>query len=298
MAFKETPMGTSCKWFAIVAIVAVPTMSTAGGTERGVRFDSPQVLDLAARSLKAPPTKSMSVSILGADDAQRILAAAALDQAHATLTFSDELFGCGTEAKDCLRTHEKTLLAAASSVRRDGAAIDIKVGNSGSIRFVDWTMPTTKTADGDEETHWYLGTLPGSGYERVEVQFGHDAPGSFLINAKSGKVAFVHNGSDIVAPAPDGLHLLTFNVDNPPLSLRVAVLDASGPRVELQCAAAEKDEATSAQFKGWHAQAADIELTVKNKPPVALRIGHEGENWTAAASDPKGLAALSFACRQ
>ena len=70
-------------------------------------------------------------------------------------------------------------------------------------------------ADGDEETHWYLGTLPGSRYQRVEVQFGHDAPGNFLVNPQSGKVAFVHNGADLVAPSPDGMLLVTWNALNP-----------------------------------------------------------------------------------
>lgn len=289
-------MRIGCKWIVIAAIGALPLICAGEHADRGLRFDSLQVLDLAARSLQAPPSNPLRVSNLSADEARRILAAAEISQEHATLPFSDDLFGCGTHAKKCLQAHERRLLAASSAVRRVGAAIEIKPVDAAAFHFFDWAVAGTALADPDGETHWYLGTLPGSAYVRIEVQFEHDSPGSFLINQKSGKVAFVHNGSDIVALTSDGLYLLTFNMDSPPLALRVAALDAAGPRVVLECVVTAADDKTTAQFKGWHAQSADLELSVKNKP-LALRIGREGESWDVAAADPQVLAAIGFTCR-
>src|SRR4029079_5405206 len=130
-------------------------------------------------------------------------------------------------------------------VRREQRRLVIKPAAAPVVTYIDWAEPTTKNADGDSETHWSLGTLSGSGFHQVEVQFGHDAPGSFLINPENGKTAFVHSGSDIVALSPDKSRLVTFNPDNPPLTLRVAVLDESGPRIELECTARADDRATA-----------------------------------------------------
>jgi len=157
-----------------------------------------------------------------------------------------------------------------------------------AVTFSDWTLPETRTADGDSEKHWYLGALAGSGYWRVEVQFGHDAPGNFLINPQSGKVAFVHNGSDVAAPSPDGLYLLTFNPDNPPATLRVAALDAAGPRVELQCNAGDGHE--SIEFKGWHGvESFDLTLVPRARSRLVhalpMRLTRAGGVWTLAGAN-------------
>jgi hypothetical protein len=267
---------------------------TVNAADRGVRFDSPGVLDLAQRSLRL--NNAVSMTVLDAQDQKRILAEPTLDEAHATLEFSQDLFGCKAEDdKACLRKHEQSL--SPSAVVRSGRKLTVSTADGARSVFVDWSMPESKTADGDAETHWYLGTLTGSGYHRVEVQFGHDSPGSFLVNPQSGKIAFVHNGSDIVALAPDGKHLLTFNAENPPLSLRVAALDATGPRLVLECSAAAHDDKTAARFKGWRdAQTFDSVLT-GGSASIALRAHSAGDTWNLV-SDPQGLAALGFTCHQ
>jgi hypothetical protein len=149
--------------------------------------------------------------------------------------------------------------------------------------------------------HAYLGRLAGNGYHRIEVQFGHDAPGSFLVNPGNGKVAFVHNGGDIAVPAPDGMHMLTFNSMNPPLSVRVVALDASGPRLALTCTV-KPDSPATAQFKGWHdASAFDLALLpggTRGEEIIALRLRHDAQGWHVASIDPGRIAMIAFACRQ
>ena len=279
---------TRCAAFASLLL---PAFCLAGS--QGVRFNSPGVIDLARHEALAhgkalPPTE------LAASAAHQILAAPAWDQDKATLPFSDYAFGCAADSKTCVAEHEQKLISAsAGSAQRIKQRLSIKAADAPALVFVDWIEPTTKTADGDEEKHWYLGTLPKNGYHQVEVQFGHDAPGSFLINPRSGKAAFVHSGSDIAAVSPDGAHLVTFNADNPPLTLRVAALDASGPRVELECVARDDDRAT-AQFKGWHDDGSFDFVLMRAGEPTPARISHIASTWSLAVDAAR---LHGFGCR-
>jgi len=165
---------------------------------------------------------------------------------------------------------------------------------------IDGTQAGTPTTDGDEAAHWYLGRLDGSNYPRIEVRFGHDAPGDSLINPQSGKVAFVHNGSDVVAPAPDGKQLLTFNTLNPPLSIRIAALDGSSPRLLLHCAGSKGGDKVTAQFKGWpdtHGFDLAIEIHAarsKLVQQIAVRITQNTAGWNLASTNPEPLETMGF----
>jgi len=279
-----------------VLLLASAAFAAGRDATRGQRFNSSGVLDLA-RHAQLHKGRMLAVVALDAGVARQILAAPVLDQEHATLPFSDYLFSCPTESNTCVAQHEQNLIAAADgAVRHEQQRLVIKPAAAPAVTFIDWAEPTTGTADGDSETHWYLGTLPGNGFHQVEVQFGHDAPGSFLVNPQNGKSAFVHNGSDIAAPAPGGMHLVTFNADNP-LLLRVAALDAAGPRLELECAAHAQGRLT-AQFKGWHDEASfDLVLTAPGAPPLPVRIAHENAGWTLEPADPGALPAAGIACQ-
>jgi hypothetical protein len=266
---------------------------------QGLRFNSPGVLDLAERTQKIARTSPLPATALPAPDAEKILAAPALAEEQSSLPFSDDVFGCKTPSTACSVERERKLLSIADgSVKRIDKQLVVAVGSGKALVFVDWKMPESKTADGDEETHWYLGSMPGSAYHRVEVQFGHDAPGSFLINPQSGKTAFVHNGADVVAPSSDGKHLLTFNTLNPPLSIRVAALDATGPRLELQCEVSANASSARAAFKGWH-DAVSFDLAIQpdqGKRSSALRIALTAGAWSMSVSDAALLAEIGFAC--
>jgi hypothetical protein len=293
----------------VVVVVAVALCALVSGTplakdvlHGGLRFDSPGVLDLAERTQEIAGGSAVPVVPLPEADANAIIAAPSLGEEHPSLRFSDEEYACSPPSRKCSRAHERALIeASGGAARRDGSHLVILSSAGAAADFVDWSMATTKSADGDEATHAYLGRLGGSGYHRVEVQFGHDAPGNFLVNPENGKIAFVHNGSDVVVPAPDGLRLVAFNAMNPPLSLRVAVLDATGPRLALTCTV-NRDSAATAQFKGWHdAHGFDLALLAAGaggEESVPLRISHDARGWSVAASDFRRVSASGFSCSQ
>jgi hypothetical protein len=291
----------------LLSIACVGALAMAEGSlarsapDRGLRFDSPGVLDLAQRSAKLEAGKRAILDVLPPADASSILAAAPInEETPLQLGFSEDVFACKGGAAACMREHEAKLIAQADGAvkRIDKRLVVVGVGQPAI--FVDWSQAETKSADGDQETHWYLGRLAGNGYHRVEVQFGHDAPGNFLLNPKNGKIAFVHNAADIVAVTADGKYLFTFNTLNPPLSLRVAQLDAAGPKLILVCGARADDDKSSAEFKGWrNASAFDLVVHVGGAAAghdVALRVSNADNAWKAAASDAAQLTAAGFTC--
>jgi hypothetical protein len=282
----------------ILPSVLLAVSLCAFATDFGLRFNSPGVIDLSARTQQLHG-REIVASALDGDAAKKIASAPTLDQERATLPFSDYLFGCAADSKTCVPQHESRLIAASNGVvKRDNKRLSIKPTEAAPDVFVDWQEPTTKTADGDGETHWYLGVLPKSGFHQVEVQFEHDAPGSFLVNPKNGKAAFVHSGSDIASLSPDGLHLVTFNPDDTPGSLRVAAFDADGPRVELQCTA--RDERATVEFKGWR-NAGTFDLVIVEHSArhrlvraFPFRLTREAGAWTMATAS---AAAQGFSCQ-
>lgn len=280
------------------------TVAANKKVERGLRFDSPGVLDLSARPLKLPAAHEPATALLMDDAANAILAAPALSEDNASLPFSATVYGCKEAAADCARAAERTRIDSNTRrVSRDGKQLVITTIDGPAATFIDWVQPTTKIADGDAETHYYLGRLAGSDYQRVEVQFGHDAPGSFLINPKSGKVAFVHNGGDIVALSPSGWHIADFAPLDEQHPLRIAMLDEAGPRVELQCALTGHDNKLDVKLKGWHDPfTLDLELEFPahaTQPaarlPVRLMRKPSG-TWTVATPDAARFAASGYRC--
>jgi hypothetical protein len=268
---------------------------------RGLRFDSAGVIDLSARPLKLGGARSIATAPLNESAASAILAAPALTEDDAALPFSEAAFGCKEDAADCARAGERTRIDAnRRRVARDGKQLVITPIEGSVANLIDWSQPETKQADGDSETHWYLGRLAGSGYHRVEVQFGHDAPGSFLIDPKSGKVAFVHNGGDVTAISQSGWHIADLGSSG---ELRVAALDENGPRVELQCAPAKPEGKLDVKLKGWHNPfALDLEVDVPahaTQPAArfAVRLTRDaGGSWSMAGSDAARIAALDWRC--
>jgi hypothetical protein len=292
---------TGCAAVVIAAwSIALSHAAAVGG--QGVRFDSPGVLDLADRALKVDHGVDVPVAELAAADAEGIFAVAAIDEDKPALRFSDDEYACAKPSRRCSLEHERRLVeTAGATVERDGKHLTVNPASGAPVTFIDWKQPAAKNADGDEETHWYLGRLPGSGYERVEVQFGHDAPGTFLVSSQSGKTLFVHNGSDLAVPSPDAKLLVTWNAPNPPLSIRVGALDAAGPRLELQCEAPADGRPMTAVFKGWHdAMAFDAVLEFgmpgKATPRTAVRLVRIDGTWQMQASDPARVAGSGFTC--
>ncbi|MEP6483752.1 MAG: hypothetical protein ABJB01_04830, partial [Rudaea sp.] len=213
------------------------------------------------------------------------------------------VFGCKPPSKRCSQSAEhKRIDASKGTATRQGATLNIAANAGAPVVFKDWKLAESKSADGDGETHWYLGTLPGSGYARVEVQFEHDAPGDFLINAANGKSAFVHNGSDVVALSPEGLSVLTYDNLNAPMSMRIASLGRDGPSIAVQCVG-KADDRTQVEIRGWRdAKTVDLAIVSRDEAgqraqTAAVRLQKIGSVWQIATGNPERLLALGFSCR-
>lgn len=270
--------------------VALGLIGTAAFAADGLRFDSPGVLDLSKRPSQAIAGREVPVGALSVADAAAILAAPSQDESTGPLAFSGDMFGCSESDRACTKRHEDELITKEGrSVYRGRGRLVIVPESAPSVTFVDTMVPATKVADGDATRHIYLGRIAGSGYHRVEVQFDHDSPGSFLIAGNSGKSAFVHNGSDVVALAPTGDRIVVFNTIEMPLALVVAQL-GGWPVIELRCSAAP---AVTASFRGWHGDAFDLALT-KGQLSYAVRLARDETGWSVAG----GTALTGFSCRR
>jgi len=280
----------------VAAIAFCASALAATEVDRGTRFDSPGVLDLAASAAAAADRRAETVLLTPADvDAIRVAPIVGADALP--LPVAADVFHCAPANRSCLDAGERQALAAGAAARA-GELLGVRPAQGATVEFVDWNRPPTATADGDGETHRYLGRLPGSGYHRVEVEFAHDAPGSFLVNPANGKIAFVHNAADLVAPAPDGRHLVEFNADDAMRPLRVAALDETGPRLVLSCQFGGDHSALA--FKGWHDAASfDLLLTPDRNAAsvtVPLRIARIGDAWQLRIAETARTVSAQFRC--
>ncbi len=157
----------------------------------------------------------------------------------------------------------------------------------------------------DGEKFLYAGRLSGSGYHRVEVRYGHDSPGSFLINPFSGKTAYAHNGSDVAVLSPSGERLLVFDTLNPPFALAVASLSKTGPTIEVQCRFAPRTVRVRAGFSGWRDDTAfELVFTPAATTPVApaaipARVEMTGGRWVVFTPESRLQQELpGFACQE
>ena len=288
----------------MIGILFAATMLDAAAADRGLRFDSPGVLNISAEKVSVSGPL-VSAAALDAIDASSITAAPKLSDDASTLPFSGDVFGCGAKATDCMTKNEaKRIAESGGAAKRDDKRLTLTPSKGAPVVFADWKDIVTKSIDGDGETHWYLGALKGSGYQRVEVQFFHDSPGSFLVNPANGKSLFVHNGSDVSSLSPDGQYLLNYDDLDAPLTVRIASLDANGPAMTLQCKGPTADEGPHFEFKGWHdAASADLALVgqaerSKLAHATAVRLRHTAAGWEIATDHPEILKEVGFSCQQ
>jgi hypothetical protein len=154
---------------------------------------------------------------------------------------------------------EKSLLAANRQfVSRNGKSLTIKRRNGEPFRFRNWEKPEGLDHDGDSASFLYAGPLGGSGYQKVDAYFMHDAPGSFLLNPENGDVLFVQTGDDMVSISRDYKRLMEMNNgSNPHFGIVVAGLREQGHVIELRCQAGRdgnRNPKIIPFFTGWHVE--------------------------------------------
>ena len=116
---------------------------------------------------------------------------------------------------------------------RAGDRLTFKPRKAAPIVFRDWTLAEAKDREGESRKYRYLG--PGGDWHRVQVDYGHDSPGTYFVNADSGAMAYAHNGGQVVALDPAQQTLVTFEPLNEPHRLVVATFGATQATIDYEC---------------------------------------------------------------
>lgn len=152
---------------------------------------------------------------------------------------------------------EAERIAGATGVARDGDTLVLTPREGEPLRFTDWAMPARADADGDFVRYRYVGALPGKAWWTVEVQYGHDAPSTWLVNAASGHAVHVHNGGETSTLSPDGRWLATFDTNAAPYRLALVFLGDAAPSLAVDClfTPAASERPTACGFEGGRYEA-------------------------------------------
>lgn len=196
----------------------------------------------------------------------------------------------------------------AQVVRRSGKDLIISTSTGSQIKFLDWSEPTTSVAEGDGESFIYAGVLRNSGFHKIDVNYEHDSPGSFLVDPSTDKILYVH-GSELASISPNNQRLFIMNDGlNPPFGIIVFLLSDKGHGVELQCTGPRTGTPKIIPFfKGWHIKSYvgfDVVLIVGSEKEgqyeaMPIRFSYENSKWHVFMPDPERQTKLTdFFCWQ
>lgn len=195
-----------------------------------------------------------------------------------------------------------SMSASRHIVSREGKALVIqRKDGKPPFRFLDWATQNGPNDDaGDSESFMYAGPLGTSGYLKVDLFYGRDAPGFFLVNPKNGDV-LLHSMSDTTSLSKDEKTLVVMNNGlNPPFSILIAALNKNGHSVDLRCQSAG-NKAIIPFFTGWHGDphvGFDLVLFVQlsDSAPspryeaIPVRFSKKDSGWHVFVPDPQSFA--------
>ncbi|OHX12118.1 hypothetical protein BI347_00375 [Chromobacterium sphagni] len=255
-------------------------LSAAGGALAApiTNFDSDPVIDLAGQ-------------LRGQQHGARAIAVQTLDAAASAKILRE--VGDRRQLLDPMGIPEddKRMIAAHPELsQRQGKLLTVSTPAGQRLQFKSWKVAK---GDGDSSTFLYQGPLAGNALQRVDLQFGHDAPGSLLIDNRSGKVFFTYSTENMVAPSPDGSALLQLQ-SSPDWRLQLVSLPQT-EQASLFCSL--KDASAESTFKSWRGNSLGLQLE-KGGQKLALRFTRNGGDWQVASSQPALLAKLGFRCSQ
>ncbi len=276
---------------SLIALLAIPPGFAA---DDYLSFDSKRVLDLSGalteRARLKFATRPVSIDTV---NKQTGSVASVLERAEVRRGDPGVMFAGASKKEEGRR-----ISARRGSVSRNGKILTVASRSGAPFLFRDWVKAATSEADGDEETFIYAGMLKGIGYHKVDVHFGHDSPGSFLVHPRSGKVLFVHTEDDLASLSPDRQRLMVLNNGlNPPFGLVLAALRPEGPAVRLHCLS-EGGQRIIPTFRGWHASPAvgfDLVLVVRQPgeqeiyETMPMRFIYLNNEWRALVLDAERL---------
>ena len=187
----------------------------------------------------------------------------------------------GEDDLEGARQHERARLGGTQGlVSRQGARLVVTPMRGFPLAFTDWNTPATRDTEGDTRYYWFAGTMSGSGYLRVEVHYGHDAPGSYLVSPVTGEFAYLHHGDKVGAVSGDGARAAAFDELNEPFRLVLAALDAAGPRVEVECRFERPSREFRARTCGWlDATRFELSWGRDGEAPVPYQFAHDAKRW-------------------
>ena len=272
-------------------VVAAPQVRAADET---LTFDSKRVLDLSG-ALRETARKKFTTRPVDIDTASKQTGSVAAVLERPELRRGDPNVMGATAQKP---GEARRIASRRSAVSRKGALLTIESRKGEDFRFRDWSKAASQDADGDEESFVYAGMLKGTGYHKVDIHFGHDSPGTFLVHPRSGKLLFVHSEDDLASLSEDRSRLFVMNNGlNPPFGFLLATLRDDGPAVRLHCMS-DGNRRIVPSFRGWHASPAvgfDLLLIVRQEgePEVyealPLRFLYLNNEWRALVPDAERL---------
>lgn len=260
----------------------------AAGPVAPWKLPAPAYVDVsAARDWKLPDGRAaVALATLPADEARAVLAAPpAGDEAPTQLRNREPLDPLPVAETQAIGTE-------GAAVRRTGKRLVVTPASGRPLLFENVTLPGTRNADPDGTTYTFAGRLGKGRHLQVRAAFQHDSPGSYVVNAASGRTAFLHEFDDDVFLSPDDGKALVYNALNGPFTLVVLSLDAAGPAPELVCRVGGKGRAT-AETKGWRSSTeADVVLVrgERTSPErVPMRLERKADGWQVAVPEPARL---------
>ena len=293
----EIRQAGGAQWQALVLAMVALLLATQPRTfaaDEYLSFDSKRVLDLSG-ALSERARLKLATRPVNIDTVSKQTGSVApvLEKAEVRRGDPGVMFAGATKKREARR-----IAGSRGSVSRNGKVLTIASRAGTPFMFRDWAKPASAEADGDEESFIYAGILKEIGYHKVDVHFGHDSPGSFLVHSGSGKLLFVHAEDDLASLSQDQRHLLVLNNGlNPPFGLIVASLRSKGPAVQLHCLA-EGGQRVIPTFRGWHAAPAigfDVVLVVRQPgdqdiyEAMPMRFIYLNNEWRALVLDAERL---------
>lgn len=275
-------------------LCAALNCAPAFAAEDTLSFDSKRVLDLSGALAQGAKRKLVARPVdIDSANPQTGSVAPVLDRPEVRRGDPDVLTVVAGKSGEAQR-----IKARRGAVSRKGPLLTIGSRVGEPFRFRDWAQAATKDADGDEESFVYAGMLKGAGYHKVDVHFGHDSPGTFLVHPRSGKLLFVHAEDDLASLSRERNRLFVMsNGLNPPFGFLVAALRKDGPAVGLHCLA-EKEGRVVPSFRGWHASPAvgfDLVLVIRQAgdaeayEALPMRFLYLNNEWRALVPDAERL---------
>ena len=187
------------KSFLIFCAVLTTPIAAFGGSAASISFNSNEVFNVS-KSLYAPlrqNAKAIPLEFMKNNSGQVSLA---LSSPSVRLGDPETLMDHSGAEK--LPDNNQNLIA------RAGKLLTISGANGKHFDFTNWSKAISKQAEGDGETFKYAGAIKGTALHQVNVEYQHDAPGTFLVNAINNSVMYVHTGTELAVLSKDNQRLL------------------------------------------------------------------------------------------